>query len=63
MVVAQGTAPAETIRSIGRDEFRGLKLDQSPRLEELEQENAGLRRAGSDLTLDEMIPAEAARGT
>jgi hypothetical protein len=32
------------------------------RVNELEAENAGLRRAVSDLTLDKMILAEAARG-
>ena len=32
------------------------------RLKELEAENARLRRAVSDLTLDKQIPAEAARG-
>lgn len=71
VMVAQGTTLAEAIRSIGvaevtyhrwRNEFGGLKLDQVKRLKELEQENARLRRAVSDLTLDKMILAEAARG-
>ena len=45
-----------------RKEFGGLKADQIKRLKELEAENARLRKAVSDLTLDKMILAEAARG-
>jgi len=68
---AQGKSMAEAIRSIGvtevtyyrwRSEYGGLKGDQVKRLKELETENARLRRAVSDLTLDKMILAEAARG-
>ena len=39
-----------------------LKSDQVKRLKELEAENARLRRAVSDLTLDKQILAEAPRG-
>ena len=42
--------------------LHGLKGDQVKRLKELEAENARLRRAVSDLTLDKMVLAEAARG-
>ncbi len=68
---AQGKSMAEVSRSIGvtevtydrwRAEYGGLKGDQVKRLKELETENARLRRAVSDLTLDKMILAEAARG-
>ncbi|PTM48448.1 transposase [Phreatobacter oligotrophus] len=68
---AQGRPVAEAIRSIGvtevtyyrwRSEYGGLKGDQVKRLKELETENSRLRRAVSDLTLDKMILAEAARG-
>ena len=45
-----------------RQEFGGLKTDQVKRMKELEAENARLRRAVSDLTLDKMILAEAAKG-
>ena len=57
---------AEAIRSISvtevtyyrwRSEYGGLKGDQVKRLKELEAENARLRRAVSDLTLDKMILA------
>lgn len=39
-----------------------MKTDQIKRLKELEQENTRLRRAVSDLTLDKLILAEAAKG-
>jgi len=45
-----------------RQEFGGLKTAQVKRLKELEAENARLRRAVSDLTLDKLILQEAARG-
>jgi putative transposase len=45
-----------------RQEYGGLKLDQVKRLKELELENARLRKAVSDLTLDKLILKEAAQG-
>ena len=39
-----------------------VKSGQVKKLKDLETENARLRRAVSDLTLDKMILAEAARG-
>lgn len=45
-----------------RNEYGGLKGDQVKRLKELEIENNRLRRAVSDLTLDKLILAEAAKG-
>ena len=71
VLVSQGTAIADAIRSIGvtevtyyrwRSEYGGMKLDQVKRLKELEVENARLRKAVSDLTLDKLILKEAARG-
>ena len=71
VLVAQGKTPAEAIRAIGvtpvtysrwKQEYGGLKSDQVKRLKELEQENARLRRAVSDLTLDKLILTEAAKG-
>ncbi len=71
VLMSQGRAVADAIRSIGvsevtyyrwRQEFGGLKSDQVKRLKDLETENARLRRAISDLTLDKQILAEAARG-
>jgi len=71
VLVAQGKSVAEAIRAIGvteptyyrwRTEFGGLKLDQVKRLKELERENARLRQAVSDLTLEKVILKEAASG-
>lgn len=68
---SQGQSTAEAVRQIGvtettyfrwRREFGGLKTDQVKRLKDLEAENTRLRRAVSDLTLDKMILAEAAKG-
>jgi putative transposase len=71
VLASQGQSMAEAIRSIGvtevtyyrwRQEYGGLRSDQVKRMKDLEAENARLRRAVSDLTLDKMILAEAARG-
>ena len=71
VLVAQGRSVADAIRSIGvtevtyyrwRREFGGLKTDQVKRLKELEAENARLRRAVAELTLDKLILKEAASG-
>jgi transposase-like protein len=71
VLVAQGRAVSDAVRSIGvtevtyyrwRSEYGGLKGDQVKRLKELETENSRLRRAVSDLTLDKLILTEAARG-
>jgi hypothetical protein len=45
-----------------RNEYGGLKVDQANRLKELERENARLKRAVADLTLDKLILKEAALG-
>ena len=67
----QGKSIADAVRQIGvtrqtyyrwRKEYGGMSRDQLKRLKELETENARLRRAVSDLTLDKMILTEAARG-
>jgi len=71
VLVSQGSSVADAIRQIGvsevtyyrwRQEFGGLKSDQVKRLKELEAENARLRRAIADLTLDKLILQEAAKG-
>ena len=69
--VSQGQTVAAAVRAIGvtevtyyrwRQEYGGLKSDQVRKMKALEAENGRLRRAVSDLTLDKMILAEAARG-
>ncbi len=71
VLMAQGRPVAEAVRSVGvtevtyyrwRNEYGGLKGDQVKRLKELEIENTRLRRAVSDLTLDKLVLAEAAKG-
>ena len=72
VLASQGQSIADAVRAIGvtevtyyrwRQEYGGLKSDQVRKLKDLEAENARLRRAVSDLTLDKMILKEAARGT
>jgi putative transposase len=67
--LAGGRRVGELCRSITeqtyyrwRAEYGGLKLDQAKRLKELERENARLKRAVADLTLDKLILKEAAEG-
>jgi putative transposase len=71
VLLSQGQSTADAVRQIGvtettyfrwRREYGGLKTDQVKRLKDLEAENARLRRAVSDLTLDKMILTEAAKG-
>ena len=71
VALAQGQTTAQVCRSLGiaeqtfyrwRREYGGLKVEQAKRLKALEQENARLRRAVSDLTLDKLILQEAVRG-
>lgn len=71
VLVSQGQSLADAVRSIGvtevtyyrwRQEYGGLKTDQVKRLKDLETENARLRKAISDLTLDKLILQEAAKG-
>jgi len=71
VLVGQGMTVSEAVKTIAvtettyfrwRSEYGGMKSDQVKRLKELELENARLRRAVSDLTLDKLILSEAARG-
>lgn len=71
VLLAQGKPVAEVCRALGvtdvtyyrwRKEYGGLKVEQAKRLKELEQDNARLRRAISDLTIDKLILGEIARG-
>jgi len=42
-----------------RNQYGGMKANEAKRLKELEQENARLRKAVADLTLDKQILKEA----
>jgi putative transposase len=66
-----GQSLAEAIRQLGisdatyykwRKEYGGLRVDQAKRYKELEQENQRLRKVVSDLSIDNAILKEAARG-
>jgi putative transposase len=68
---AKGMSMEETLRQLGvsdatyykwRKEYGGLRVDQAKRLKELEQENSRLRKVVSDLSIDNVILKEAARG-
>jgi putative transposase len=69
--LSKGATIAVVCRSLGVTEqtyyrwrklYGGMRKDQAKRLKELEQENARLRKAVSDLTLDKLILQEASRG-
>jgi putative transposase len=71
VALSQGQTVAQVCRTLGiaeqtfyrwRREYGGLKVEQAKRLKALEQENARLRKAVADLTLDKLILQEAARG-
>ena len=71
VLTAQGRSVAEAVRAIGisepsyyrwHAEYGGLKLDQVKRLKQLEAENARLRKAVADLTLEKVILKGAASG-
>jgi putative transposase len=64
VLTSQGKSVADAVRSIGttevtyyrwRKEYGGLKAGQVRKMKDLEAENARIRRAVSDLTLDKMI--------
>ncbi len=69
--LSRGETAGQAVRAIGvteqtyyrwRREYGGMGVDQARLLKELEKENQRLRRAVSDLTLDKLILAEAAKG-
>jgi Transposase. len=68
---SKGMAQAEVVRQLGvsdvtyykwRKEYGGLRIDQAKRFKEIEQENLRLRKVVADLTIDNSILKEAARG-
>ena len=71
VLVGQGMARIDAIREISiteqtyyrwRKQYGGMGTDQLKELRRLQKENERLRKAVSDLTLDKLILAEAARG-
>jgi putative transposase len=71
VIISQGIPVAEASRKIGvteqtyyrwRREYGGMRVEQARRLKELEKENTRLKRLVADLSLDNSILKEAARG-
>jgi putative transposase len=69
--LANGETVAEVARELGiseqtyyrwRKEFGGMKVEQAREFKELQKENARLKRAVANLTLDKLILEEAAKG-
>ncbi len=69
--LANGETVAMVSRELGiseqtyyrwRQEFGGMKVDQARRFKELEKENARLKRAVANLTVDKLILEEATKG-
>jgi putative transposase len=71
VLLSQGEKVAVVTRKIGvsdvtyyhwRKEYGGLSVDQAKRLKDLEVENTRLKKLVADLSLDNSILKEAARG-
>ena len=71
VLIGQGMSHLDAIRQIGvveqtyyrwRKQYGGMGVDQLKELKRLQKENDRLRRAVSDLTLDNLNLKEAARG-
>ena len=71
VALSQGQNVVQVSRSLGiteqtyyrcQNESGGLKIDQARRLKALERENARLKRAVAELTLDKLLLKEAAAG-
>ena len=71
VLMGQGVLRLDAIRQLGvteqtyyrwRRQYGGMGTEQVKELKRLQKENERLRKAVSDLTLDKLILAEAARG-
>jgi transposase-like protein len=71
IMLSQGATLAVIWKKIGvsdctyyrwRKEYGGMRVDQAKRLQELEKENSRLKRLVADISLDNAILKEAARG-
>jgi putative transposase len=71
IMFSQGASITVILKKIGvsdatyyrwRKEYGGMKVEQAKRLKELEQENSRLKKLVADLSLDNAILKEAARG-
>ncbi len=71
VLIIQGATVGEASRKLGiveqtyyrwRKEYGGMRIEQAKRLKELEKENSRLKKLVADITLDNAILKEAARG-
>jgi transposase-like protein len=71
VLLSQGLTVGEVARKLSvteqtyyrwRKEYGGMRVEQARRLQELEKENSRLKRLVADITLDNAILKEAARG-
>jgi len=71
IMFSQGATLTVILKKIGvsdatyyrwRKEYGGMKIEQAKRLKELEQENSRLKKLVADISLDNAILKEAARG-
>ena len=71
VLLGQGKTILEVVKQLGitdqtyyrwRKTYGGMKVDQAKRLKDLETENARLRRAVAELTVDKLILKEVAEG-
>ncbi len=71
VLLSQGATIGEANRKIGvteqtyyrwRKEYGGLRLEQAKKLKTLEKENSRLKKLVADISLDNAILKEAARG-
>jgi transposase-like protein len=71
VLLSQGSTVGEVSRRLGvtdqtyyrwRKEYGGMRVEQAKRLQELEKENSRLKRLVADISLDNAILKEAARG-
>ncbi len=71
VLLSQGDSIGEASRKMGiteqtyyrwRKEYGGLRVEQARRLKELEKENSRLKKLVADISLDNAILKEAARG-
>ena len=71
VLISQGATAGEASRKIGvteqtyyrwRKEYGGMRVEQAKRLKEVEKENTRLKKLVADISLDNAILKEAARG-
>ena len=71
ILLSQGSSVAEASRKLGvtdhtyyrwRREYGGMRVEQARRLKELEKENIRLKRLVADVSLDNAVLKEVAKG-